>query len=58
MINNYEIRKTNILERFLLLFKKPIYLYMGDKKIGYTNYKHMFGRTYMLKEKLNFRSKL
>ena len=52
---NYNVRKTSLIERFLLLFKKPVVLYMNDKKLGYTNYKHMFGRTYLLKEKINVR---
>ena len=53
MINDYDVRKTTIIEKFLLLFKRPVVLYMNDKKLGYTNYKKMFGRTYMLKENVN-----
>lgn len=57
MSSDYNVRKTSIIERFLLLFKKPVILYMTDKKLCYTNYKHMFGRTYMIKEKLNIKRK-
>lgn len=57
-MSDYDVRKTNIIEKFLLLFIKPVEIYMNNKKLGSTNYKHMFDRTYMLKEGINVKRKI
>ena len=52
MFNDSSFRKISLLERFLLLFKKPIFITDKDGNVISTiTYKKMFGKIYVISEK-------
>lgn len=49
-IFDYKVKKTTLLEKFLLLFIKPSYVTDKDGNImTTTKYKKMFGKVYCMK---------
>ena len=56
MIRDYKINRTHLWERILLLFIKPKYICDNNGRIFcLEKYKCMFGKTYMLKQKVNIK---
>ena len=52
MFNNESFKKISLFERFLLLFKKPIFITDKDGNVISTiTYKKMFGKIYVISEK-------
>lgn len=58
-IYNYNINKIRWWERILLFFKKPTYVCDSDNNIiSEIKYKHLFGKTYILKENISIKRKV
>ena len=55
----YKVKKINLWERFLLIFKRPTYVIDSDGhikcKIGY---KHLFGKTYIMNEDISVKKEV
>lgn len=57
-IFDYKIKKIHLWERFLLLFVKPSYACDNDGNVFLsTKCKKMFGKVYVLKEKVSIKRK-
>ena len=57
-IFDYKVKKINLWERILLLFVKPSYAHDNDGNVFVsTKCKKMFGKVYVLKEKVSIKRK-